>query len=197
MPDQHGELSKDKIEDLLKSQRKRLPARKSYPTARRAAVLIPMIDGKDGWELLYIRRTENVAEHKGQVAFPGGAVDAEDETIEATALRETHEEIGLFPEQVQILGRLPDFYTITDYLVTPVVGQVQTPFDIVISKDEVSRAFTIPLRWLADSSNWEERPWLRPNGRIARVIFFAPYDGEILWGATARITLNFLRILKI
>jgi len=189
-------LTEIDIAALLQNQRKRAPARKSYPGARRAAVLIPLVKGAAGWDVLFIRRTESVAEHKGQVAFPGGAVEPEDEGIEATALRETCEEIGLASERVQILGRLPDFYTITDYLVTPVVGRVCTPFELIISEDEVSRAFTIPLRWLGDPANYEERPWQRPNGRQAQVIFFTPYDGELLWGATARIMLNFLRVLR-
>ncbi len=163
---------------------------------RRAAVLIPMIWQDDGWHLLFIRRTEQVAEHKGQVAFPGGAVDPEDETPEDTALREAYEEVGLQPAHVRVLGRLSDYYTITNYLITPVVGVIPWPYPLQLSREEVSRAFTIPLAWLADPAHWEQRLYTRANGSQEWVIFYQLFNGENLWGVTGRITVNFLKILN-
>jgi 8-oxo-dGTP pyrophosphatase MutT (NUDIX family) len=136
-----------------------------------------------------------VLTHKGQVAFPGGAVEADDPDATFTALREAYEEIGLIPGQVKILGRMPNYVTISDYLITPIVGRVPWPFELVLSADEVMSVFTIPLDWLKDPSNWQEKPFTRPDGRQEMVIFYETYSGELLWGITARITLNFLEIL--
>lgn len=162
---------------------------------KRAAVLVPLVATADGWHLLFIKRSDTVQDHKGQVAFPGGAVEPGDKDLETTALRETQEEIGLAPEGVEVLGRLPDFLTITNFWITPVVGKIQWPFVMKLSAEEVSRVFTMPLCWLADPANREERLWRFPDGRSDRVIFFAPYEGEQLWGATARMTVTLLNIL--
>ena len=162
---------------------------------RRAAVLVPLLKTASGWDVLFIVRTHTVAEHKGQVAFPGGTMDPEDISLADTALREAQEEVGLNPANVRILGSLPDFYTISNYLITPFVGVIDWPFKILPSLEEVSRVFTIPLVWLAAPIHYEERPYIRPESVYENVIFYQPYDGEILWGATARIMLTFLEIL--
>lgn len=168
----------------------------AYLSWRRAAVLLSLLAVDGAWHVLYIRRTEIVSEHKGQVAFPGGSMEPEDASLEITALRETAEEIGVQPGHVRILGHMPDFFTITNYLIRPVVGIMDWPLDLTISADEVDRVFTIPLGWLADPNNYDERPWPRPNGDMIPVIFYHPYDGEVLWGATARMTLDFVQLLS-
>jgi 8-oxo-dGTP pyrophosphatase MutT (NUDIX family) len=94
---------------------------------RRAAVLVPFLWLHEQWHLLFTRRTDTVQSHKGQVSFPGGAADAEDSSPEHTAVRETHEEIGLQPQDITILGRLQDLPTVTNYLVTPVVAHIPWP----------------------------------------------------------------------
>jgi 8-oxo-dGTP pyrophosphatase MutT (NUDIX family) len=139
---------------------------------------------------LYIRRTANAQDpHGGQVAFPGGAADPTDANLEETALREAFEEIGLHPVDVKILGRLIDFVTVTSYQVTPIVGVIPWPYPLSLAADEVSRVFTIPLDWLADPANREERLRSLPEPfKPIHVIYFSPYDGEILWGASARFT---------
>jgi len=162
---------------------------------RPAAVLVPLLWEDDHWRLLLTRRTETVQSHKGQVSFPGGASDPGDSSPEATALRETFEEIGLQPHDVALLGRLAVRPTISSYLVTPVVGCIHGPRAYLLSLHEVSRVFSIPLCWLADPANWEERPRSTPIGFFERIIYYKPYDGEILWGATARITHDLLKIL--
>jgi 8-oxo-dGTP pyrophosphatase MutT (NUDIX family) len=165
---------------------------------RPAAVLVPLLRKADGWHILYTRRNSTLAEHSGQVAFPGGRSEPGDLSPEATALREAYEEIGLAPEQVQLLGRLRDFVTITNYTVTPVVSHVPWPYEFTIQKEEVSRIFTIPLAWLSDPRNHEVRQHpLRSPGSRVDVIYFQPYDGELLWGATARFTMTLLNILGV
>lgn len=162
-----------------------------------AAVLIPFISSPQGWQILFTRRHSDLPEHSGQVAFPGGRADPGDASPEQTALRETYEEIGIRPQDVTILGRLQDYLTITNYRVTPVVGVIPWPYPLRPAEDEVSRVFTIPLDWLAQPENHAERPRLLPPPYApAQVIYFQPYDGEILWGASARITLNLVRALS-
>lgn len=164
---------------------------------RHAAVLIPLFFKKNGWHVLFIHRTANQYDpHSGQVAFPGGATEASDPTPEATALRETEEEIGLKPEDVTILGQLNDFLTITSYRVTPIVARIPWPYPLKLAQDEVSRVFSIPLNWLADSANHEvkERK-LPPPYESIPVIYFKPYDNELLWGASARFIIGLLEQL--
>lgn len=163
---------------------------------RPSAVLVPLVWMADDWHLLFTRRTEWLQSHKGQVSFPGGGAEPEDLTPEDTALREAQEEIGLMPEDVHVFGRLISRPTVTHFIITPVVGRIRWPNEFVLSPQEVSRVFTIPLAWLADPANREERPRTLPNGYYEKVIFYQPYDGEVLWGASARITLDLLRILE-
>jgi 8-oxo-dGTP pyrophosphatase MutT (NUDIX family) len=163
---------------------------------RPAAVLIPFLRQDNAWHLLYTRRTAHLAEHSGQVAFPGGRADPGDTDPEMTALREAREEIGLHPADVRILGRLHDFITITNYQVTPVIGLIRWPFRLHLEVEEVSRAFTVPLAWLADPANHEvrQRPLPPPYPPVS-VIYFSPYDGELLWGVSARFTVTLTGIL--
>jgi len=161
-----------------------------------AAVLIPLVWQGDEWNLVYTRRTETVEHHKGQVSFPGGGCELGESSPETTALREAWEEIGLPPEDVHLLGRMNDVITITSYRVTPVVGAISWPFPVRLEPLEVVRLFTIPLLWLTDRSNWHEQPFtLHGTQRPFPVIRYRPYDGEILWGITARITQNLLTIV--
>jgi len=161
--------------------------------ARPAAVLIPFLRISDAWHILFTRRTELVADHKGQVAFPGGRADPGDPSPEFTALREANEEIGLNPGDVNVLGRLPEFPTITNYCVTPVVGVIPWPYPLRLAAIEVNRAFFIPLTWLADPGHHEIRTRTIPGTDVPiPVIYFQPYDGELLWGVSAQITVNLL-----
>ncbi|HZU86262.1 MAG TPA: CoA pyrophosphatase [Anaerolineaceae bacterium] len=162
---------------------------------RQAAVLMPLVRMNGDWCLVFTRRTQTVQNHKGQVSFPGGAAEPQDYSLENTALREAHEEIGLHPNQVRLLGRMAQMRTITEYLITPVVGITSWPFEMQLSLDEVERVFTIPLDWLADQRNREEKWIVLRNARQDRMVIYHPYDGEILWGITARLTLNLLRLL--
>jgi len=157
-----------------------------------AAVLVPLVWHDEEWHLLYTRRTDTVESHKGQVSFPGGACDEDENTPEETALREADEEIGLNPNDVKVLGRLANLITITYFRVTPVIGVVKWPTVFRVGEHEVARIFTIPLGWLSNPSNrWQ----FEMRGRSRSLIAFHPYDGELLWGATARMTVDFLTTL--
>lgn len=157
-----------------------------------AAVLVPLVHFQDEWHVLYTRRTDKVESHKGQVSFPGGACDEDETTPEQTALREADEEIGIRPEDVKVIGRLSRMVTISKFRVSPVVGIIPFPYAFKTAGIEVARVFTIPLLWLADRNNYWE--FFLP-GSERTVIAYHPYDGELLWGATARMTVNFMKIL--
>lgn len=159
---------------------------------RRAAVLIPLILVDSSWHIIYTRRADSVEHHKGQVSFPGGATDPGDDSPEATALREADEEIGIRPQDVRILGRLGEMVTISNFVVTPVVGVVPWPYAFKVHTVEVGRVFTIPLTWLATRENWQE--FVRTETGHAIISYF-PYDSELLWGATARMTVNFIQAI--
>lgn len=176
----------------------------SYPSElltdapRPAAVLIPFLKMGSSWHILYTRRTDSLPEHSGQVAFPGGRADPGDISAVATALRESFEEIALHPKDVKILGSLNALPTVTNYCVTPVVGKIPWPYTFKLAKEEVSKVFTIPLAWLANLNNFEIRSREVPNFLApVRVIYFSPFEGEVLWGVSAQITLNLLKALDL
>ena len=170
--------------------------RDEHANIRRAAVLIPLAWWQAEWQLVLTRRTDAVENHKGQVSFPGGGCEVDETSAEETAVREAGEEIGLKPTDIRILGRMNDMLTITHYRITPVVGVIPWPYPVRLEPAEVARVFTIPLLWLANPQNWEERPFVL-DGVVtpSPVIAYHKYDGEILWGISARITLDFLGLL--
>jgi len=157
----------------------------------RAAVLVPIVDDGGPTRLLLTRRTNDVATHQGQVAFPGGyGVPGEEDPLH-TALREAEEEIGLSPSLVEILGLLDDLPTLSDMVaVTPVVGLLSTLPPLAPQTGEVARIFTIPFADLMAPGRWVMK-MEEHRGRLRRVFYFE-HDGELLWGLSARITLNLL-----
>jgi 8-oxo-dGTP pyrophosphatase MutT (NUDIX family) len=163
---------------------------------RQAAVLIPLVCQKNEWHVLFTRRTETLPDHKGQVAFPGGVREMGDDGYESTALRETWEELGIRPEDVRLLGRLKEIQVVTGYQITAVVGTVDWPYPLKLEQVEVARAFTIPLSWLADSAHFGTRMYNRRGIEIP-VIYFDPYDNEVLWGASAQMMVNLLKALEL
>lgn len=166
--------------------------------AREAAVLIPFFRIDDAWHILYIRRALFEGDrHSGQVAFAGGKRDACDVSLEATALREAEEEVGLLPGDVTLLGNLNHHHTISEFQVTPYVGIFSWPYALVLDETEVARAFTMPLNWLADESNYRIEHRQHPDSkRPWPIIYYEHYDGELLWGATARMTLSLIEVLS-
>jgi 8-oxo-dGTP pyrophosphatase MutT (NUDIX family) len=198
-----SELTEERIKSLLAARRADpyiSPMRESFSSQdpKPAAVLIPMLQQDGDWHLLYILRSVVEGDmHSGQVAFPGGRWDPGETEAEQAALREANEEIGLQTADVRLLGRLEDFITISNYNVTPVVATIPWPSELRPQPGEVQRIFTIPLTWLAEPANREERERVAPSGETLKVVYFKEYDKEILWGVTARITLNFLQALKL
>ena len=174
----------DHKKEMDRSYNPRFPAELFTGYPQSASVLVPMLKNEGQWEILFTRRTSSLPEHSGQVAFPGGRADPEDENSEETALREAEEEINLSPKDVLILGRLRELRTITNYCVQPIVGKIPWPYDFKLAKEEVSRVFTIPLGWLADPSNrriqYRELP--DPHSPIP-VIYFNKYEGESAVGS--------------
>ena len=172
-----------------------------FPRALKdAAVLVPLALHKDRWHVLFIRRASNEQDrHSGQVAFPGGRLEESDASHEDAALRETHEEIGIPADKIKLLGKITPYVTVSDYSVTPVVGVVDWPTQLVLQESEVARAFLMPLDWLKDTNNFTYRARQEMDPQSARrhpIIVFNEYDGETLWGATARMTLNFLKAVS-
>jgi len=155
-----------------------------------AAVLVPVVVGGDEPTLLLTRRSAHLHDHPGQIAFPGGRVNAGDTSPEATALREAQEEIGLSPEQVELIGRLPDYYiTASGFRVTPVVGLLRGPLQLRLDAFEVAEAFETPLSFLLDPAN-RRRGRIEHQG-ITREFWAMPWQGYDIWGATAGMIVSF------
>ncbi len=156
---------------------------------------MPIIVDKAELSLLLTRRTETLSSHRGQVAFPGGGADDTDLTLVHTALREAHEEVGLIPSAVEVLGLLDDLPTVTEEtIVTPVVGVVHGLPELKANHAEVARIFSIPFDYLRVESNW--RTEQREHAGRTYPIYFVEYDGETLWGLSAYITRKLLESMN-
>ncbi len=158
-----------------------------------AAVLVPLVERKDGLTALLTQRTNHLAHHPGQVSFPGGHVDPDDDNPEETALRETEEEVGLHRRHICVLGRLDQYRVRTGFSVTPVVGLVTPPFDIKPDDFEVAEVFEVPLAFLMDPGNHECHS--REYQGETRNFYAMPYNGYYIWGATAGMLVNLYQIL--
>ena len=154
-----------------------------------AAVLMPLYPRRGQLHLLLTRRTRQVSTHKGDVSFPGGLREEGDESLSATALRETHEEVGIDPSYVKILGPFHQYLAISNVSVTPYVGFLQEGFDLRPSRKEVAAILKVPLEFFAETVPTVEKRWR--NGR-ARRIYFYDFEGEVIWGLTARIIKDFV-----
>ena len=183
---------RDDIRRLLSEYAPIAQAPDPMPTA--AGVLLILHERPAGPHVIFQKRTDSVRDHKGQVSFPGGAVDPGDESTMHTALRETHEEIGVDPAHVEVFGRLDDMVTVSNYLVTPYVGWLDRyPYEWNVSDREVAYLLEVPLDHLRDPKN------LIPDRRVinGREYEFQSYQfgDDLIWGATARMLGNFLDIL--
>ena len=152
---------------------------------RPAGVLVPVITKANALHVILTKRSSALKHHPGQIAFPGGKVDEGDANTQAAALREAHEEIGLAPDNVEVLGDLPCHETVTGFTVTPVLGRVRADFDPTPEPGEVAEVFTTPLSHLADINNYyiASRYWRGQR----RYYYTVPYGPYYIWGATARI----------
>ncbi len=175
--------------------RQRAPQARAEWRAQPAAVLVPLYRDRGTWHVLFTQRTDYVDVHRGQVSFPGGRIEPSDRGPEQAALREASEEIGLRPEDVALLGMLDPLLTVTQFRVEPVVGIIPWPYPLRLNSREVAAAFGVPLEWLADPANLEARRQEVLEGPPMVVYFFRPFEGHVIWGATARITLHLLDLL--
>jgi 8-oxo-dGTP pyrophosphatase MutT (NUDIX family) len=158
-----------------------------------ASVLVPIITHAAELTVLFTRRTAHLRRHSGQVSFPGGRAEPQDASPELTALRETHEEIGLPPQRVEVLARMPDYLTRTGYRVTPVIGLVTPPLELVPDSREVDEVFEVPLAFLLDPGNAQQRT-REIGGRVVGYYVFE-YQDRVIWGATAGMLVNLYRML--
>ncbi len=158
-----------------------------------AAVLVPLVNREGGVQVLLTQRTAHLRDHGGQVSFPGGRVEPDDADREATALRETAEEIGLAADRVTLLGRLPGYEIPSGFRITPVVGWVEPPFHVVPDTFEVEDIFEVPLTYFLDPGNYQRRQF-HFRGRHRHYLAI-PWDGRYIWGATAGMLYSMCRLL--
>ena len=161
---------------------------------REAAVLVPLVERDHDFQVLLTQRTEHLAHHAGQIAFPGGRMEPSDADAVATALRETEEEIGLARAHVEPIGTLDRYITRTGFAVTPVVGFVRPPFDLALDPHEVADAFEVPLAFLLDPAN-RQRHTIEFQG-MARYFYAFTYGDRYIWGATAGMLVNLAELLN-
>ena len=181
----------------IEEVRSRLEARRRAETAapegsRRAAVLVPLFVRDGALWILLTRRTDTLEHHRGQIAFPGGAEEAGDASLLATALRETQEEIGVAGDAVVPLGTLPTLTTVTDFYVAPFVGAIPHPYPFRPAESEIAELIEVPVKSLLDPGILEER--LLP-GRAEPTLFYHA-GPHVIWGATARILSDLLEALR-
>lgn len=157
-------------------------------TLRVAGVLIPVIERHGTLSILLTQRSADLKHHAGQVSFPGGRMEQHDPDVTATALRETHEEVGIEPRHVTVIGHLPPMPTMTGYAVSPVVGIVSDGAELLIDRTEVEFTFEVPLEFLLDETN-DRRVERRVYGHSIPMVEFH-YDGQRIWGATAQMLIT-------
>ena len=150
---------------------------------RAAAVLAPIVMRPEGWTMLFTQRAEETPAHPGQISFPGGRVQAEDASPVETALRETHEEIGLARDLITPLGAWDAYETGTGFRITPIVGLVTPDFSLTLDPREVAGVFEAPLSFLFDPANHERREGVWRG--VTRAYYAMPYENRFIWGATA------------
>jgi len=168
-----------------------------------ASVLMPLVERDDGLHVLLTRRTDHLTDHAGQVSFPGGRAEPDDIDVVDTALREAQEEVGLPRERVQVLGPLNTYSTVSSYVVTPIVGLVQPPFELALDAFEVAEAFEVPLQYLMTPAH-HHRHAAEFDG-VKRQFLSMPWRGVdpqgqpreyFIWGATAAMLRNLYSFLR-
>lgn len=175
--------------ELIARMRAAMPAQR-IP----AAVLVPLVERAAGLTVLLTERAATLKDHAGQISFPGGRIEPDDQDAWHAALREAFEEIGLASTLVEFAGYLPDHYVITGFRVTPVVGFVNPEYSLRVAKAEVHDVFEVPLDFILDATNHKARR--RQLGDIEFEVHDIPYGARNIWGATAGMLLSLRRMLK-
>jgi 8-oxo-dGTP pyrophosphatase MutT (NUDIX family) len=181
------------IEELLTADDVERQHEISSHGSKPAAVLLLVVNHQGDPTVVFTQRTAHLADHAGQISFPGGRADEGDETAEHTALREAEEEVGITRDRIEILGRLPQYHTSTGYCVTPVVGWAEPPLTYRPDPHEVADVFEVPLAFLLDAGNHRYESAFH-KGRM-RNYWAMPYGERFIWGATAGMLVTFHRIL--
>jgi 8-oxo-dGTP pyrophosphatase MutT (NUDIX family) len=167
------------------------------PGKKASAVLVPLLKEKAVWKLLFTRRSEQVADHRGQISFPGGHVEPDDSGPVQTALREASEEVGIRPEDVRPLGILEPVDTHTDFRIWPVVCILRWPVRLTLSSAEVREVFLVPVEWLMEPNRITWRTVEPSRAQTEnRAPFFESFQGHLIWGATAMITSRLIDLLR-
>lgn len=160
---------------------------------RPAAVMVGLVERGDTMNVLLTRRTDNLEHHPGQISFPGGHIEEEDLDATAAAIRETHEETGISPKCIEIIGSLDTYITRTGFSVEPVVGIISPPFDISPDPSEVAEVFEVPLAHFLNPAN-HQRSERNFEGNM-RMFYAMPYGEYYIWGATAGMLFNLYQVL--
>ena len=177
---------------LTEALNRRPPRRVSVDDARDAAVLIPIV-GREKPSLIFTVRTDTLPSHKGQISFPGGSIDPGDPSAESAALREAHEEIGLGPADVRVLGELDSVPTfVSGYVISPFVGWLDTAPDLRPNPAEVAQVLHVPVAELVDEIRRE--PGFVHSDRVYPTEAWV-WQGHVIWGVTARLLRMFLGLL--
>ncbi len=159
-----------------------------------AAVLLPILDRGEA-HIVFAKRTNHVGTHRGQISFPGGMVAPDDASFEAAALRECEEEIGLSRAAVEVLGALDDTETFaTRFVITPFVGLIREPVAFQPDGHEIEKVIEVPITSLLDEGSFRVEEWERDG--VRRPVYFFDYEGETIWGATARILKQYLDLVS-
>lgn len=165
----------------------------STQALRPAAVLVLVVNQAPGPTVLFTRRAVSLADHAGQVSFPGGRVEEEDASPAHAALREAEEEVGLDAGRIEVIGELPHYLTSSGFRVHPVVGWAEPPLTVAPDPQEVSEVFEVPLAFLLDARNHRrESSFYRGQ---PREFWSLPWEGRFIWGATAGMLVTFQRIV--
>ncbi|MFH0786232.1 MAG: CoA pyrophosphatase [Pseudomonadota bacterium] len=184
-------MQREKLRRLLNRKIKQIPDR---PDLTPAAVLVPFFQKNRRTHILLTKRTDHLEHHKGQISFPGGAFNYEDLDCLTTALRETEEEIGIEMDRVEILGELDHIITVTNFRVCPYVGIIPYPYPFKLSSFEVERLIELPLDTLLKHTELKEGPFTFLGQSFFNL--YINYQGDIIWGATARILKNLMNVLS-
>lgn len=161
---------------------------------RPAAVLVPLFWKEQILHVLLTKRSEKLKHHSGQVSFPGGGFDTADKTIRRAAIRETHEEIGITEEYIEVAGYLDNVETNSGFFVTPFVAVLKHGFEIIKNEDEVSDVFSVPLSFFLDENNCVEQTALYQGKKVKYYVY--QYEKHTIWGVTAEIIVKLTTKLK-
>jgi len=161
---------------------------------RQAAVLVPIVDRAEGATIILTRRADHLPKHPGQISFPGGSVDPNDENTVAAAFRETEEEIGLERSYITAKGFLDGYRTGTGFEIMPVVGLVKPGFTLTLQEEEVAEAFEVPLSFFLNRVNHMMKTGIWKG--IERTYYAMDYNGYNIWGATAAMLVNLCDVME-